>query len=154
MDTRINALLGDREVGHITISHIPTQTWNENLEDPVGFCRLYCGLLDVTPQNVDRRFSPKRHQRCREFHVETMHVAGVKVEEEFQRRGIGTELYLRAARWAAENEGLLLASSDLQSPEAKGIWALFVSRSDIPTVKLPDGRWALNYRNSTKTISA
>lgn len=147
-DTRIEAWMENQPLGHITISHVTVKKWMEELRDPVQFCRKIRGNLRATAQ--DALLCTADHMAFKYFHVDAMFVAYVKVEGGYRRQGIGTQLYLRAAQWAGENENLLLASSRLQQEGAKAVWAKLVEDPEIPTVQLRDGRWALDYRDPTK----
>lgn len=52
----------------------------------------------------------------------------IKVEEEFRRQGIGTQLYIAMANLLAESYDLPLYASGLQSPEAAATWKAMKAR--------------------------
>lgn len=59
------------------------------------------------------------------FHVDKPLVDYIRVNEKFQRQGIGTKLYLDAAKWMTE-KGLSLHASGLQSKQAASAWQKFL----------------------------
>jgi GNAT superfamily N-acetyltransferase len=62
------------------------------------------------------------YEATHEYHVDRPRVDYVCVAESMRRQGIGTALYDEAARVLAENYGLALHASTLQSDAAQGTW--------------------------------
>ena len=91
------------------------------------------------------RRSAARHAKFEQFHVGSVHVAYISVEEGFRRQGIARKLYITAAKWMGEEDGLVLAASDLQQPEVKELWKGLISDPAVPTVTTEDGRPAIDY---------
>ncbi len=58
------------------------------------------------------------------YHRNSPHPSYVLVPKEHCRKGVGTKLYLEAARWMDE-KGLEFRASELQSDEAKALWNSF-----------------------------
>lgn len=133
---------GPREVGHITLSHIPRDVYEETLADRATFCRLIQGMSSPTPEDL-RRAAP-RHRKFEQFHVGSAHVAYVHVDEAFRRRRLAWHLYLEAAIWMGE-QGLVLAASDVQRPEVRLLWEALKKDPKVPTTEMYDGRPALDY---------
>ena len=142
---RVVARVGFEEIGHVTISYIPRAVFDETLADRAEYCRIICGITN--PTREDERQHKSQHRKFEQFHVDSVHIAYVGVDEAFQRRGIATRLYIEAAQWMGEQEGLMLAASDLQRPGPEGVWATLHADPDILTVRLADGRWAIDGRS-------
>lgn len=141
---RVEAWRGDEKLGHITMAFIPRRVFEARYSTIEYYvCRIK-GFQDATEGLCTEYASDYR--RFEEFHVETAHVAMVTVEEDHQRQGIATLLYLEGARWLAERHGLKLAASSLQSIGVPNLWKKLVADLEAPTVKLNDGRWALDGR--------
>lgn len=90
----------------------------------------YCGAtepetnLRAEIEKLERVLARKLKKEIAEFkkfHVDKPMVDSIRVHESMRRQGIGSALYLQAARWMAER-GLRLYASGLQSDEAKGVW--------------------------------
>jgi GNAT superfamily N-acetyltransferase len=144
---RVEAWRGDEKLGHITIAFISRDTFEELFPTVEDYARRIKGIEN--PTDDDCAILYRFYRSFEEFHVETAHVAYVIVEEEHQRQGIGTQLYLEGARWIWEHHKLLLAASDLQRPEVEPLWAKLVEDPSVATVKLHDERWALNGEPTT-----
>jgi len=139
---RVVATVNDEEVGHISVSHIPRAVYDETLADREQFCRAIEGRQKPTREEMRR--AAVRHTKFEKFHVGSVHVAYVSVEEGFRRQGIARKLYIAAAKWMAE-EGFVLAASDLQRPEVKALWKKLLEDPAVPTVTTEDGRPAIDY---------
>lgn len=139
---RVEAWRGREKLGHITIAFISRATFDEAFPLVEDYARRIKGIQNPTLDHVEDLFSDYR--RFEEFHVETAHVAYVTVEEDHQRQGIATALYIEGARWIGRTERLMLAASTLQRPEVPGLWEKLVADPDVPTVKLHDDRWAID----------
>lgn len=126
---RVVARVGMKEVGHITVSHIPRAVYEEQLADPSS---------EVARKSSDRR------RKFQTFNVDSVHVAYVHVDPNHWRQGIARSLYLEAARWMGES-GFLLSASDQQKPEVKTLWRSFFDDPELPTSVTADGRLALNF---------
>lgn len=64
----------------------------------------------------------ENYNTAREYHVDRPRVDYVCVDENHRRQGIGEQLYVRAARKLAEDYGMALHGSSLQSDYAKAMW--------------------------------
>lgn len=65
-------------------------------------------------------------ENFRLYHVDKPFVAYIDVDRDMRRQGIGTALYIEAARWFRER-GLCFRSSGLQTDAAKSVWTRFTS---------------------------
>jgi GNAT superfamily N-acetyltransferase len=141
---RVEAWRNDQELGHLTIAFIERETFTREFPDLDSYVRRMKGYQEVTDYLRERYADA--FKRFEQFHVETAHVAYVLVEGRHQRKGLGTQLYIQGASWMAERHGLMLAASDLQSPgpEVPRVWEKLVADPDVHTVKLDDGRWAID----------
>ena len=141
----VGKVVGD-EVGHITISYIPRAVFDERYPDVEAYARGIQGI--AKPLADDLRRLKRDYEKFRAFHVASAHVAYVEVECGWRLRLIATSLYHKAARWMGETEGLVLAASDTQTPEAKAVWdrlERFGLEGSGHVVELPDGRRGLSY---------
>lgn len=86
---------------------------------PVEEVDHYLALLDNPEINKDGAAKMKKFV---DFHVDKPLVDFIRVNEEWQRQGIGLALYRAGAAWLDENYGSHLHASGVQSPEAKGAW--------------------------------
>lgn len=142
---RVEAWRDGEKLGHLTIAFISRATFDELFPAVEDYARRIKGIQDPTDDDCEILYSYYRNFEY--FHVEAAHVAYVMVEEEHQRQGIGTQLYLEAARWIGRTERLLLGASDLQRPEVGPLWETLVEDPSVTTVRLADGRWALDGRS-------
>lgn len=142
---RVEAWRDGEKLGHLTIAFISRATFDERFPDVEDYARRIRGIREPTDDDCEALYSYYRSFEY--FHVEAAHVAYVIVEEGHQRQGIGTQLYLEAARWIWRTERLLLGASDLQQPEVAPLWAKLVEDASVTTVRLADGRWALDGRS-------
>lgn len=141
---RVEAWRNDQKLGHLTIAFIERETFDDLFPTMEDYAWRMRGIQN--PTEDDRVVFYSYYRSFENFHVETAHVAGVTVEESQQRQGIATKLYIQAAWWIAERHGLLLAASDLQTSDVKPLWAKLVADPSVATVRLHDGRWALDGR--------
>jgi hypothetical protein len=110
--------------------------WYLNLEDPEQLWRdayrhvYYVGDAPEPPKDIDLALG-KLAERARlnqEYEEWYKNVADrpfvdyIRVEEPYQRQGLGAELYIKAAQWLADQYDLPLRSSTLQSEDAKAAW--------------------------------
>jgi len=142
LDLRVEALLDGEKVGHLTITFVPREVFEEKFGTIEDFAREQRGIQKL--EDYQRVELEPQYRRFRQFHVDTAYVAYVSVDHKYRRRGIAKRLYIEAARWVKERHGLMLAASSLQRPEVQVLWASLVADPDVPTVKLEDDRWALN----------
>lgn len=140
---RVEAWKLEEKVGHITIAFIERDTFDELFPTVDEYAIRIRGIQH--PNDNDRSILYPFYRRFEEFHVETAHVAYVLVEEGHRRQGIAQKLYVEGARWIGQHHGLKMAASDLQAVAIPSLWAKLVVNPDIPTVKLNDGRWALDF---------
>jgi hypothetical protein len=122
--------------------------------------RVHC---DVDWENEDqetlRKYFSKVFDRIREKHIKGYesaraqagkpYVDFVRVNTEWRRRGVGTDLYVRMARWLAESD-MALHSSGIQTDEAQAAWESFARK--VAAFKIVKGvfsskRYALDYRD-------
>lgn len=64
-----------------------------------------------------------------ESHKNWPEVAYSWVKPEYQRQGLGTQLYVRAAIWLAENKNWPLCGSTIQSDYARLLWGSLQSKN-------------------------
>jgi GNAT superfamily N-acetyltransferase len=139
---RVVAKIGDEEIGHVSISYIPPHVFDEKLGNTRDFCRIIEGRHNPTKSELGK--AAEHQRRFKRFHVGSAHIAYAWVEEPHRRKGIASKMYLEAARWVGE-QGLVLAASDLQQPEAKTLWSAFVDDPQVPTTKTEEGRPAIDF---------
>lgn len=140
---RVELWQRDTKLGHITMAFIPRSVFDEQLSTIEKFACQIAGFTSPTKYQLE--LLEERYRRFEEFHVQTAHVAYIQVEEGYRRRGIATQLYLEGARWLAQRKGLRLAMGGPQQPAVKALWAKLVKDPQVPTVRLPDDRWALDF---------
>ena len=142
-----------------------------------GNCKLACLIEDdnltrdeiwkATQSVPGRREVPDKEQRDKElarireekqeeyekfhnFHVEHPVVDYVKVQPDYRRQGIATEMYIQMGTWLAER-GWKLYASGIQTDAAEALWTSFI-REDYPTgVETHNGkkRHYLDYRGES-----
>jgi GNAT superfamily N-acetyltransferase len=117
---RVEAWRDGEKLGHLTIAFISRATFDELFPDVEDYARRIKGIENPTGDDCEILYSYYRSFEV--FHVETAHVAYVIVEEEHQRQGIGR-------------------------PEVGPLWAKLVEDASVETVRLHDGRWALDGRS-------
>lgn len=139
---RIEAWHRDQKLGHITIAFIPRDVFEREFSTLDAYIKNRTGLQDIS--DYYRETYRARYKHFEEFHVRTAHVAYILVKERWRRQGVGTQLYIEGARWIGERHGLILAASDLQQPGVPELWEKLVANPTVPTVRLDDGRWALD----------
>lgn len=83
-------------------------------------------LIERERRILERKHLDKYHE-AEFFYVDKPLVAFVRVEDAWQRQGIGTALYIEATRWMHER-GMLLHASDTQSDDAKKMWVFLKAR--------------------------
>lgn len=139
---RIEAWGGDEKLGHITVAFVPRDVFEREFATLDAYIKNRTGFEEITDFHRDRYRI--RYKRFEEFHVETAHVAYIMVKERWRRQQVAARLYLEAARWIGERHGLMLAASDLQQPGIPQLWEKLVADPAVPTVRLDDGRWAID----------
>lgn len=70
-----------------------------------------------------------------EYHVEKPNINFIKVEPEYQRQGIGTELYVRASKLVHKHLNLPLYSSSTPSRSAAATWKKMYDNQTMPIYK-------------------
>lgn len=80
-----------------------------------------------------RENNQKELEEFRRFHVDKPVVDYVKVQPEYRRQGVATEMYEHMARWLAKR-GLRLYASGIQRDGVKKLWAKLVE-GEYPTGK-------------------
>jgi len=93
---------------------------------------------------------PQAYADFRKWHVDRPVVDFVRVYQgvsrdnptgtDWRRQGVGTALYIAAARWLAETKGLPLHASGLQSGEATATWKAMRKDKDLP-IRLRKRPW-------------
>lgn len=87
----------------------------------------------------------------RRYNVDKPEVDNIRVDEAYQRQGIGHALYQYGARKMAER-GLVLHASSIQSDDAKASWRALEERGK--PVTRGKGRKKLDYRKMVRRIVA
>ena len=138
----INAMTADgKKVGWITVEYIPKDR----------FAAHYKSVFDFTHKILGSYRSPSKKEfllfrQFRKYHVDYPIIGYIRVMPEFQRQGIGTQLYIEAGKWMKEL-GFELHSSLLQSKDAKAIWANMVEQGlAIPAQRRVADRWKQRYK--------
>lgn len=73
-------------------------------------------------ERVIYKHNEKRFKEFREFHVDKPLVDFIRVQPEYQRKGVASLLYKLGAKWMA-SRGMKLFASGLQSDQAKAAWS-------------------------------
>lgn len=131
----------------------PIEKWDEDetkeflkkLTDYWGGNRYFITKFDYEKGNIikqllkaiknDKRFKQymKNFIDFKNYHVDKPLVDYISVENEWKRKGIGTELYKEAAKYLASKE-LKLHASNIQSDEAVHVWKKFQDQGLVDLV--------------------
>lgn len=173
---QIKAFIGGRYVGNIKLSWIPFKVWQQEYEHNIlryaqrfkGHCfdiddpkALFVWGWPNLPDSISERIviaterMLNRYALDREadyhFHVDKPLVAYIEVENCWRRQGIGTNLYLFAARFLQKRD-LKLFASGCQTKEAKAAWEYLATRDDcaVKSVKAPRSRAAYQLQSGSR----
>lgn len=123
---------GPDVIGNITLDKFKALAWyfwKKEFPHLQEGTKEFDHLVKKLVRGVNRTYAAKLNQ-FKEYHVDAPKPAWVWVQPEYRRQGIGTKLYMEAARWMAER-GLRLRASTLRSKDAEGIWNSFFAKGMV-----------------------
>lgn len=150
---RIDALKDNAVVGYIKLGYVPKIEWEKRFANNIlnyankfkGWCfdletlqgiQSYCYPWNyngkITREDViEKAWNKFQHSFKNDFqyHVDKPLVDYIEVNDKHKRQGIGTSLYIEAAKWCASHNMVLHASS-IQSHEAQQVWRYLATKKE------------------------
>lgn len=117
---KISCILGQVELGYIKITYIPLERFK------IHYTCIQDFLYRIKGRRADANYKVNikdYNDFCsfKKYHVDYPIVDFIRVYDKYQRQGIGTQLYIEAAKYM-EELGFVLRSSTLQSSAAESVW--------------------------------